>query len=218
MLQWKSFPPIDPEGQHPNHAFHDATKFRVERRLGSRVLCGPVAFMRVHKKVCIIGEFGVGKTSLVSRYVRSIFSDKYHTTVGVKIDKKDVLVGDDEVTLVLWDLAGESAVSALKLSLVKGSSGFILVADGTRRETLLATTRLYDEVRTILGDVPFILAVNKADIITEWTVTDRDIDTFLAAGWDVRPSSAKDGLGVEQIFDDLALRLIQTGGADSDEP
>jgi small GTP-binding protein len=173
--------------------------------------------MSIHKKVCIIGEFGVGKTSLVARYVRSIFSDKYHTTVGVKIDKKDVLVGGEDVTLVLWDLAGESAVSSVRLSLVKGSAGFILVADGTRRETLLATSRLYDEVRHILGNVPFILAVNKADVITEWTVTDQDIDAFVAAGWDVRPSSAKDGLGVEQIFSDLALRLIQTSGADSDE-
>lgn len=173
--------------------------------------------MSIHKKVCIIGEFGVGKTSLVSRYVRSIFSDKYHTTVGVKIDKKELLVGEQDVTLVLWDLAGESAVSALKISLIKGSAGFILVADGTRRETLLATLRLQREVGGILGEVPFIVAVNKADLSSDWTVTAVDIEEFRSSGWDVRLTSAKDGQGVEQIFTDLATRLLQAGGEDSDE-
>ncbi len=172
--------------------------------------------MSIHRKICLIGEFGVGKTSLVARYVRSIFSDKYHTTVGVKIDKKAVLVGDEEVTLVLWDLAGESAVSALKVSLVKGSAGFILVADGTRRDTLLATPRLRKEVAGILGEVPFILAINKVDL-PDWTVTSADIEEFRASGWDVRLTSAKDGEGVEDIFADLASRLLQAGGAGNDE-
>ena len=166
--------------------------------------------MSIHKKICIVGEFGVGKTSLVARYVRSIFSDKYHTTVGVKIDKKEVTVGEEEVTLVLWDLAGESAVSALKVTLVKGAAGFILVADGTRRETLMATKRLHDEVTKILGPVPFILALNKADIMPEWTVSVADIEETRALGWDLRLTSAKDGQGVEQIFADLAARLIET--------
>jgi small GTP-binding protein len=173
--------------------------------------------MAIPRKVCIIGEFGVGKTSLVARYIRSIFSDKYHTTVGVKIDKKDVLVGDQQVTLVLWDLAGESAVSALKISLVKGSAGFILVSDGTRRGTLLATQRLHKEVVAILGEVPFILAVNKADLANQWTVSTGDIADFRALGWDIRLTSAKDGQGVEQIFADLAARLLKPGGKHSDE-
>lgn len=165
--------------------------------------------MSIHKKICIIGEFGVGKTSLVARFVRSIFSDKYHTTVGVKIDKKEIVVGDEDVTLVLWDLAGESAVSALKVSLVNGASGFLLVADGTRRETLLATARLQKNVADIIGDAPFILAINKADIREEWTVTSADIESFLALGWDVRLSSAKNGDGVEQMFADLATRMLE---------
>lgn len=169
--------------------------------------------MSVNRKICIVGEFGVGKTSLVARFVRSIFSDKYHTTVGVKIDKKDVLIGDELVTLVIWDLAGASAVSALKTSLVKGSSGYILVADGTRRETLEAVPQLRKEVVAIVGDIPFILAVNKADLSSEWTVSAHDLEEFRASGWDVRATSAKDGNGVEQIFADLAARLLAAGGS-----
>jgi len=168
--------------------------------------------MSIHKKICIIGEFGVGKTSLVARYVQSIFSDKYHTTVGVKIDKKEVLVGDQQVTLVLWDLAGESAASGMKMMLIKGASGFLLVADGTRPETLHTTIRLQKEVAGVLGEIPFILAINKADLTEEWAVGPAQMEEFSAFGWDVRLASAKNGQGVDQIFSDLAARLIQTGG------
>ena len=88
----------------------------------------------IQKKVCMIGSFGVGKTSLVARFVRSIFSEKYQTTVGVKIDKKILEVGDKQVTLVLWDIAGEDALTTVRPSQLRGASGYILVVDGLRRE------------------------------------------------------------------------------------
>jgi small GTP-binding protein len=174
--------------------------------------------MNIHKKICIIGEFGVGKTSLVARYVQSIFSDKYQTTVGVKIDKKEVLVGDQRVTLVLWDLAGESAAGGMKMMLIKGASGFLLVADGTRPDTLRTTVRLQQEVTGTLGQIPFILAINKADLTEDWAIGPADIEEYRAFGWDVRLASAKNGQGVDQIFTDLATRLIQPDGETSDQP
>ena len=67
------------------------------------------------KKICMLGAFAVGKTSLVRRYVDSIFSDTYLTTVGVKIDKRVVPVGNDSVNLILWDIAGEDEVSAVRM-------------------------------------------------------------------------------------------------------
>ena len=87
----------------------------------------------IQKKVCMIGASGVGKTSLVAKFVHSIFSEKYLTTVGVKIDKKTVKVGDDDVMLMLWDLAGDDDFQRLQTSYLRGTSGFLLVADGTRR-------------------------------------------------------------------------------------
>src|ERR1043165_1179544 len=91
----------------------------------------------LQKKICMLGAFAVGKTSLVTRYVKSIFSENYLTTVGVKIDKKTVTVDSTEVNLILWDLAGEDEFVQLQTSYLKGSSGYILVSDGTRSDTLL---------------------------------------------------------------------------------
>jgi len=100
----------------------------------------------IQKKICMVGSFGVGKTSLVARYVKSIFSDKYLTTLGVKIDKKSLSVDGEEVNLMLWDLAGEDALTVIKPMQLRGASGYILVADGCRASTLDAAIDLQSRV------------------------------------------------------------------------
>ena len=167
--------------------------------------------MVFHKKICIIGEFGVGKTSLISRYVHSIFSEKYHTTIGVKIDKKQCRVDNSLVNLVIWDFAGESPLGTLKPTQILGASGFLLVADGTRPDTLDLAMLLQEKVAEILGPVPFIFALNKADRTEEWRININMTEKLCQKGWDVRLSSAKTGDGVEEMFLDLSRRLIQNG-------
>ena len=78
------------------------------------------------KKVCIIGDFAVGKTSTVARCVHNVFSDKYLTTVGVKIDTKEVVLEDSEKTvkMIIWDIAGTDRFSAVEFSYLRGSSGY----------------------------------------------------------------------------------------------
>jgi small GTP-binding protein len=168
--------------------------------------------MLIQKKICVVGEFGVGKTSLISRYVDSIFSEKYHTTVGVKIDKKLCLVGESQVNLIIWDLAGESPLRTLKPTQIRGASGFLLVADGTRLDTVDMAIALEKKVTEIIGRVPFIFVLNKIDLTEEWVVAVDTVDALRQRGWDVRFSSAKTGAGVEEIFFDLASRLISDGG------
>ena len=100
----------------------------------------------VQRKICMLGGFSVGKTSLVKRYVESIFSESYLTTVGVKIDKKVEQLPDRVVSLVLWDLAGEDDIGSLRMSYLRGSAGYVLVADGTRRSTLQVALWLRERV------------------------------------------------------------------------
>ena len=160
----------------------------------------------IQKKICMLGAFSVGKTSLVRRYVSSVFSDTYLTTVGVKIDKRVIDLDGREVALILWDIAGEDDVSTVRLSYLRGSAGFVLVADGTRARTLDVAKSLQSRVRAELGEVPFTMLVNKSDLADQWTIADAELDALRAAGWSVRRTSAKSGDGVEEAFRELALR------------
>lgn len=167
----------------------------------------------IQKKICMVGAFGVGKTSLVARYVRSIFSEKYQTTVGVKIDKKQIVINGQDVTLMLWDLAGEDALTALKPAHLRGSAGYLLVVDGTRRSTLHVAMDLQNRADEATGGAPFLLVVNKADVRDRWEVTNGDIQAVAARGWIVIEASARNGDRVEAMFTDLATRMLRKENA-----
>jgi small GTP-binding protein len=164
----------------------------------------------LQKKICMLGSFAVGKTSLVARYVHSIYSDVYHTTVGVKIDKKTVDVAGETVMMMLWDLHGEDDFQKIRLTYLRGAAGFLLVADGTRQATLAKALDLRKLGEEAAGNVPFILVLNKRDLVEDWEVEDRAIDELRSGGWTVVLSSAKTGEGVEEAFSTLAARILGT--------
>jgi len=161
----------------------------------------------LQKKICMLGAFSVGKTSLVKRYVESVFSETYLTTVGVKIDKKTVTLGDRTVHLLLWDLAGEDDVASLRMSYLRGSAGYILVADGTRPATLEVAQSLRRRVEADYGPLPFALLMNKHDLVDQWQIGDAELEALHRDGWWMRRSSARTGEGVEEAFLDIARRV-----------
>lgn len=162
----------------------------------------------IQKKICMLGSFAVGKTSLIRRFVDSIYSDAYHTTVGVKVDKKVVSIDGREVTLVLWDLYGEDDFQKMRWSYFRGAAGYLLVADGTRRATFDKALELEERARQEAGTIPFVFLVNKCDLASEWEI-DGDFESQLAAkSWTVLRSSAKTGENVEEAFRHLTSRLI----------
>jgi small GTP-binding protein len=161
----------------------------------------------LQKKICMLGGFSVGKTSLVKRFVASVFSESYLTTVGVKIDKKTVDLGERAVNLILWDVAGEDDVSTVRMSYLRGSAGYVLVADGTRLSTLEVALSLRARVEAELGALPFVLLLNKSDLKDEWAIGEDKLEELRQTGWSVRASSAKTGDGVEDAFKELAARV-----------
>jgi small GTP-binding protein len=163
----------------------------------------------LQKKICMLGSFAVGKTSLVRRYVESIYSDVYQTTVGVKVDKKVVKAQDGrEITLVLWDLYGEDEFQKMRWSYLRGASGFLLVADGTRRATLDKAVSLQQKANEEAGELPFILVINKSDLVQEWELDAALEADLLAKKWAILHSSAKTGEGVEAAFAQLTQKIL----------
>jgi small GTP-binding protein len=167
----------------------------------------------LQKKICMVGMFATGKTGLVQRYVHSIFSPRYLTTVGVKIDRKEVSVRGEPVTLLLWDLEGRDGNHDVNPSYVRGAHGLIFVVDGTRRETLDAAFEIRDVITAQVGEIPCVFAFNKSDLTDEWKLTQADEDTVQARGLHGIRTSAKSGVGVEETFQWLAEATFQKTGA-----
>ena len=163
----------------------------------------------IQKKICMLGSFGVGKTSLVARFVQGIFSPKYLSTVGVKIDKKELQVGDQNVLLMLWDLAGEDSQSQVQTSYLRGAAGYFLVCDGTWEESLITAKSIHKRAEETVGDIPFVLVVNKLDLWNRWQITTPDLEKLEADGWKVKATSAKTGEGVEEMFMMLAQEVLR---------
>ena len=164
--------------------------------------------MNITKKICLVGDFAVGKTSLVSRYVKNVFSEKYQTTVGVKIDTKIVTLPQGNIKLVLWDIAGTDRFSTTDRLYLRGASGYLLVVDGTRRATLHTALKLKQVADKQLNSPTFILLINKIDLKDAWEISENELQRFEEKGWPVLKSSAKHGDNVERAFHMLALKLL----------
>lgn len=159
------------------------------------------------RKLCMLGDFGVGKTSLVSRFVRSTFSDKYLTTVGVKVDTKEIALPDRAPgKFVIWDIAGRSHLDALNMTYLRGASALLLVADGTRERSLHSALNLLMQSRVMLPEAVVVVAVNKLDLVEQWEIAPNAL-AELRRTLPVFETSARTGEGVEAAFVEIATRL-----------
>lgn len=161
----------------------------------------------ISKKICMVGAFAVGKTSLVRRFVESIFSDKYHTTIGVKISKKQVDLSGVQIQNMIWDIEGTDEFTEMKPSHLRGASGILLVVDGTRPKSLDSARELKHLVHETVGDIPILVLINKCDLKNEWKVQDGQLDGVIDP-MDVFHTSAKTGENVEEAFMQLNLKMI----------
>jgi small GTP-binding protein len=161
----------------------------------------------IKRKICMLGAYAVGKTSLVESFVRSMFSEKYLTTVGVRIEKKRVTLDGTPVDLLIWDIQGEDEGRAIAMDYLRGVSGCVFVADGTRRETLETVRAIRARVAAAIGEAPSILLLNKRDRTEDWEVCLEDEEALRAEGWGVYRTSAKTREGVDMAFETLARQV-----------
>ena len=160
----------------------------------------------IQKKICMLGSFAVGKTSLVKRFVEGKFDDRYLSTIGVKISRKTVQQEENVVNLIIWDLAGGDEFLRSNSGYLRGAAGALIVCDLTRPQTLRAAEQYAHQIRTINPEAGIIIAGNKVDLVDERLITDEELqsisDNF--AGSFVFLSSAKTAENVEEAFSHLA--------------
>lgn len=154
------------------------------------------------KKICMVGDFAVGKTSLTQRFVNNTFSEKYLTTIGVKIDNAQI----NDLKLIVWDVAGRDALSPINTSYLVGAAGIVIVADGTRQETIDSLAKLAEIAYTKIDRVPTVVAINKSDD-ESWSISQEQIKRLDDNHWRWFKTSAKSGDSVHDLFSALAEQI-----------
>ncbi|MBC9797480.1 Rab family GTPase [Sinomicrobium weinanense] len=161
--------------------------------------------MTASKKIVLLGHFGVGKTSLVRRFVEDTFSDNYKVTIGVHILKKEVKLPENQINLIIWDIEGSEDITRTRSSYLLGSHGFIYVFDTTRKSTYENLAADLEHIRSNYNDVPVLVVGNKSDLVTRAHLRENKQHFSLAQYF----SSAKTGENVETLFEDLTKKLIE---------
>ncbi len=161
----------------------------------------------IQKKICLLGDFAVGKTSLIRRYVEGRFDDKYLTTVGVVVSRKAIIRSDLALNLLIWDLAGGRDFS--QSGYLLGAAGALIACDLTRAATLNAFQGYAAQVRRINPQICVVLLANKSDLYEERAVSEEQILSIAhQLNSPVLFTSAKTGENVERAFSMLADALM----------
>lgn len=167
-------------------------------------------------KICLVGDVGVGKTSLIRRYVLDVFDDKYIATIGTKVTKKDVQIQNqktgsaENVTLLIWDIMGQPSFrEVLREAYFYGAQGAIAVCDVTSKESLNELRYWIKAMTATTGDVPIVFLGNKCDLKDETRVTIDDIKVFAKKHEATAMyTSAKTGHNVEDAFTALVDKML----------
>lgn len=171
-------------------------------------------------KVCFIGDAGVGKTSLIKRFVLDVFDDRYIATIGTKVTKKIIEVDNGgsqtKVMMLVWDIMGQKGFrELLREAYFFGAHGAIAVCDLTNKETLEELRYWIKALTDVAGDVPIVFAGNKADLENEAVVKEADLQE-LAAKYNAKAflTSAKTGQNVENMFKALGASMSAKLGSE----
>ncbi|MGB3532156.1 MAG: Rab family GTPase [Microcoleaceae cyanobacterium] len=171
----------------------------------------------IYKKICLIGDFAVGKTSLVRRFVDRQFSDQYLSTIGVKISRKQVNLSTQEtenpqlIQLMIWDVEGQTRFKEIAPSYLQGASGAIIVGDLTRQDTVNHIHQHIDLFLSINPQGVVIIAFNKIDLVKPELILQIAQDGLFFDNnqvISVYKTSAKTGIYVDEIFLELAQNLV----------
>ncbi|MBN2156080.1 MAG: GTP-binding protein [Candidatus Lokiarchaeota archaeon] len=164
-------------------------------------------------KVCVVGNGGVGKTSIVMQYCDGVFRENYIMTIGSNFAVKNLPLPDlnTYVKLQLWDIAGQKHFSFVRPPFYRGASAIIYVFDITRRDSFLDIPNWKTEVERIVSDKPFILIANKTDLADERVVSKKEGETLAKEIGALKyfETSAKEFDNIDEPFLFLTEKMLE---------
>lgn len=174
---------------------------------------------KLMKKICLLGDGAVGKTSLIRKFVFDRFDDKYIMTFGTKVSKKEVNLtrnGQEyNMVFLIWDILGQRVHNNLHSAYYQGATGAFIVCDTTRKETLDHMDEWIQVFRKVNRDAPVVLLGNKSDLVNEMQFGETELRQLASKyGFKYHLTSAKTGNHVEESFLELGSQVIEhhTGG------
>ena len=160
------------------------------------------------KKICLLGDGEVGKTSLIRRYVLDLFDDQYIQTFGAKVSKKVLELEDANLTLMIWNVLGQKTQKALHSTYYAGANGALVVCDMTRPETLEHLQHWVGDLKEVSGNIPIIVLGNKCDL--EMKVRSDELEAFATSiGSGSMLTSALTGQNVNEAFHSLGRKTLE---------
>ena len=164
-------------------------------------------------KIILVGDYGVGKTTSIHRFVENKFKANYVPTLGVQVTKKSIEINGDNVDLMLWDLAGQDRYALVRQRFYSDTEGILMLYDITRMSSLKNIKKWYAEVSKFTNQIPIILIGNKIDLLEKREVKNDDVNRFLEenninVNLKIK-TSAKDGVNTEKSFHFLVKMLMQ---------
>ncbi|XP_010887297.1 ras-related protein Rab-23 [Esox lucius] len=166
--------------------------------------------MEVAIKVVVVGNGAVGKSSMIQRYCKGVFTKDYKKTIGVDFLERQILVNDEDVRLMLWDTAGQEEFDAITKAYYRGAQACVLVFSTTDRDSFEAISSWWEKVEVEVGDIPTVLVQNKIDLLDETVIKNEEAEG-LAKKLKLRfyRTSVKEDLNVNEVFKYLADKYLQ---------
>jgi small GTP-binding protein len=159
-------------------------------------------------KISVLGDSSVGKTSLVRHFCEGFFREDYISTIGVSFLRKEIVIGEHNVTLQIWDLGGQTIFSNIRNNYLKGTHGALILFDLTEKSTLAHVQQWYDEVANTVGKIPMIIIGNKSDLPFKDKIIEKADSMAKELGGIFYKASAKTGENMAEIFQKISQMIF----------
>ena len=209
---------VDPKGDGAGAATaEDEAGAAADSPVGARARAPTEQVTKLSKKICLLGNPAVGKTSLIRAFVYETFEDEYISTIGSKVSKREIDFFDEDskkyyqLAMIIWDIAGQQTFKHVKQAYYRGAKGALVVCDVTRVTTLTTIEEWIKSLYEVVGTVPIVMLLNKTDLIDQIKFSLADVQD-LATKYRAKTmlTSAKTGKNVERAFEELARMMAAT--------